>query len=84
MASPGSSGTETGAGTAGLHSNGMVFAAQGVSDGEAAHGGFHWVAVGAQLSATLDTTGTNGFGGCGESAANEGALLAELRSGCER
>jgi hypothetical protein len=62
---------ETAAGTAGLHSNGMVFAAQGVSDGEAAHGGFHWVAVGAQLSATLDTSGTNGFGGCGESAANE-------------
>jgi hypothetical protein len=62
---------ETDAGTAGLHTNGMVFAAQGVSDGEAAHGGFHWVAVGAQLSATLDTTGTNGFGGCAESAANE-------------
>ena len=62
---------ETGAGTPGLHSNGMVFAAQGVSDGEATHGGFHWVAVGAQLSATLDTSGTNGFGGCGESAANE-------------
>jgi hypothetical protein len=62
---------ETGAGTAGLHSNGMVFAAQGVSDGEVAHGGFHWVAVGSQLNATLDTSGTNGFGGCGESAANE-------------
>ncbi len=62
---------ETGAGTAGLHSNGMVFAAQGVSDGEVAHGGFHWVAVGSQLNATLDTNGTNGFGGCGESAANE-------------
>ncbi|MGA7703592.1 MAG: hypothetical protein WB998_01730 [Solirubrobacteraceae bacterium] len=62
---------ETGAGTAGLHSNEMVFAAQGVSDGEAAHGGFHWVAVGSQLNATLDTTGTNGFGGCDQSAANE-------------
>jgi hypothetical protein len=62
---------EIDAGTAGLHANGMVFAAQGVGDGEAAHGGFHWVAVGAQLSATLDTTGTNGFGGCAESAANE-------------
>lgn len=62
---------ETGTGTAGLHTNSMVFAAQGINDGEAAHGGFHWVAVGTQLSATLDATGTNGFGGCGESAANE-------------
>jgi hypothetical protein len=28
----------------------------------AADGGFHWVAVGSDLSATLDTTGANLFG----------------------
>ena len=33
----------------------------------AANGGFHWVAVGSQGSATLDTTGNNHFGGCAAS-----------------
>ena len=54
----------------GLHDNEMVFAAKAVSDGTA-DGGFHWVAVGSQLSATLDKTGTNGFGSCADSAINE-------------
>jgi hypothetical protein len=53
--------------TAGLHANELVFAAKAISDGVAANGGFHWVAVGSQLSATLDTTNT-----CGASATNEG------------
>jgi hypothetical protein len=54
------------------HINEMVFAAKGVSDGVAANGGFHWVAVGSQASATLDTTGTNHFGGCAASDTAEG------------
>jgi hypothetical protein len=58
-------------GIGGLHNNEMVFAAKGIPDAEAGHGGFHWVAVGSQLSATLDTTGTNKFGACAESATNE-------------
>jgi hypothetical protein len=57
---------------AGLHANEMVFAAKGISDGVTANGGFHWVSVGSQLSATLDTTGANAFGTCAASAANEG------------
>jgi hypothetical protein len=48
------------------HSNEMVFAAKGVADGTA-DGGFHWVAVGSQGSATLDRSGTNHFGGCAAS-----------------
>jgi hypothetical protein len=52
--------------TAGLHTNELVFAAKGVADG-AADGGFHWVAVGSQLSATLDTTDA-----CAASAGSEG------------
>lgn len=55
----------------GLQNNEMVFAAKGINDGVAANGGFHWVAVGNQLSATLDTSGTNGSGTCASSAANE-------------
>jgi hypothetical protein len=53
--------------TVGLHANDLVFAAKAISDGVTANGGFHWVAVGNQLSATLDATNT-----CGASAANEG------------
>jgi hypothetical protein len=49
------------------HNNEMVFAAKGVRDGVAANGGFHWVAVGSQASATLDATGANRFGGCAAS-----------------
>ncbi len=49
------------------HNNEMVFAAKGVGDGVAANGGFHWVAVGSQGSATLDATGANHFGGCAAS-----------------
>jgi hypothetical protein len=55
-----------------LHNNEMVFAAKGIKDELAANGGFLRVAVGNQLSATLDISGTtNKFGGCAESAANE-------------
>jgi hypothetical protein len=53
-----------------LHENAMVFAAKGVKD-ESAEGGFHWVAVGSLLSATLDTSGKAGFGACTESSINE-------------
>jgi hypothetical protein len=64
---------ETGSTTlSGLHTNEMVFAAKGVSDGVTANGGFHWVAVGNALQGTLDTTGTNGFGTCAASSENEG------------
>ena len=56
----------------GLHTRELVFAAKGVSDGVAANGGFHWVAVGSQLQGTLDTTGTHGFGTCAASVTNEG------------
>ena len=59
------------------HDNEMVFAAKGVGDGVAANGGFHWVAVGSQASATLDATGTNQFGGCAASDTAEAAVLAE-------
>jgi hypothetical protein len=55
----------------GLHTNNMVFAAKGVSDGVTANGGFHWVAVGNSLAQTLDTSGTNKFGACADSAGNE-------------
>jgi hypothetical protein len=55
-------------GVAGLHDNGMVFAAKGVSDASA-NGGFHWTVVGSALSATLDTTGT--YGACAQAALNE-------------
>jgi hypothetical protein len=55
----------------GLQNNEMVFAAKGIPDGVAANGGFHWVAVGNQLSGTLDTSGTHGFGACAESATTE-------------
>jgi hypothetical protein len=60
--------TETGVTNTGIsgltHTNGMVFAAEGISDGLSSNGGFHWVAVGNQLQGTLDTTGGNGFGPC--------------------
>jgi hypothetical protein len=55
----------------GLHTNEMVFAAKGVSDAIAANGGFHWVAVGRALSATLDRTATHGFGACAASGSSE-------------
>jgi hypothetical protein len=55
----------------GLNNNEMVFAAKGVSDGVGANGGFHWVAVGNALQATLDKSGPNKFGNCVASAANE-------------
>ena len=51
----GSSGTRKARGGIGLHENEMVFAAKGVSDGDGANGGFHWVVVGSGLSGTLDT-----------------------------
>ena len=55
----------------GLQNNEMVFAAKGIPDGVAGNGGFHWVAVGNQLSGTLDTSGTHGSGACAESATTE-------------
>jgi hypothetical protein len=55
----------------GLQSNEMVFAAKGIPDGVAGNGGFHWMVVGNQLSATLDTSGTHGFGACAQSATTE-------------
>jgi hypothetical protein len=55
----------------GLHENEMVFAAKGVSDGVAANGGFHWVAVGQAFSGPLDTSGPKQLGPCGESAPAE-------------
>ena len=62
----------TSSGISGLsHNNELVFAAKGIGDGVAANGGFHWVAVGSQLSATLDATGTNHFGTCAASNQNE-------------
>jgi hypothetical protein len=57
------------------HNNELVFAAKGVADGVAANGGFHWVAVGSQGSATLDATAndnTNHFGACAASDTAEG------------
>ncbi|HEX3735868.1 MAG TPA: hypothetical protein VHU86_12040 [Solirubrobacterales bacterium] len=63
---------ESGISASGLLENELVFAAKGGADG-AAIGGFHWEAVGSQLSGKLDTTGTHGFGKCGESTASEGA-----------
>jgi hypothetical protein len=55
----------------GLRNNDMVFAAKGISDGVAANGGFHWVAVGNQLSGTLDSSGAHRFGACTVSATSE-------------
>ncbi len=57
---------ESGPSSSGLHANEMVFAAKGVSD-SSAEGGFHWQAVGNQLSGLLDTPG-NGFGACAASS----------------
>jgi hypothetical protein len=62
---------EKGPSANGLHGNEMVFAAKGVKDGEAANGGFHWVVVGQAFSGTLDTSGPNKLGPCGESAPAE-------------
>ncbi len=61
---------ETGTGTLGLNINEMVFAAEGVNDGVAANGNFHWVAVGSQLQGTLDSS-ANRFGACAASTTNE-------------
>ena len=64
-----------------LRTNEMVFAAKGVTDGEAADGGFHWVAVGNSAQGMLDTSGTapQNFGTCAAIAAIEEQLLAERR-----
>jgi hypothetical protein len=53
------------------HNNEMVFAAKGLVDAAAGHGGFNWTAVGNANSALLDASGTNHFGGCGSSDAAE-------------
>ncbi len=62
---------EQGAGTLGLRSNEMLFAAKGVSDGVSANGGFHWVVVGSGLSGELNTEGVNKLGPCAESTGTE-------------
>ena len=49
-----------------------VFAAKGVKDGVEANGGFHWVAVGSHETGELDSTGTDKFGPCADSAEIEG------------
>ena len=64
---------EEGASHLGLHSNAMVFAAKVVANG-GADGGFAWRAEGrdtASFDGTLDNSGTNSFGACAESSANE-------------
>jgi hypothetical protein len=66
----------------GLHNNDMVFAAKAVNDGG---GKFHWVVVGNRASDTLDSSGTNKFGGAAESATAEGdaSLNADPDAGAE-
>jgi hypothetical protein len=64
----GTTGTPSGANQ--LQSNEMVFAAKGTANA-AADGGLQYTAVGSTLSGLLDTTGANGSGTCGASAANE-------------
>ena len=66
----------------GLHNNDMVFAAKAVNDGG---GKFHWVVVGNRLSATLDNSGNNKFGGAAENATAEGdaSLNADPDAGAE-
>jgi hypothetical protein len=56
-----------------LHSNEMVFAARGITDGTAgADGQMHWQVVGQGMQGVLDATGANhGFGACGETPTNE-------------
>ena len=62
----------TNSGISGLtHNNEMVFAAKGVPDAAAGHGGFNWTAVGNTNSALLDASDTNHFGGCAASDAAE-------------
>ena len=59
----------------GLRTNQMVFASKAVANATA-DGGFQWVAVGngtAGQSNVLDLSGTNHFGPCAESQANEDA-----------
>ncbi len=62
---------ETGPSSLGLQNNELVFAAKGIADGVGANGGFHWVVVGSQATATLDRTSTHGFGGCASFASTE-------------
>lgn len=66
----------------GLHNNDMVFAAKAVNDGG---GKFHWVVVGNRLSAALDNSGNNKFGGAAENATAEGdaSLNANQDKGAE-
>jgi hypothetical protein len=56
-----------------LHSNEMVFAARGITDGTAGvDGQMHWQVVGQGAQGVLDATGANhGFGACGETPAGE-------------
>ncbi|HEY1774868.1 MAG TPA: hypothetical protein VGG41_01800, partial [Solirubrobacteraceae bacterium] len=55
-----------------LHTNEMVFAAEGVQDGSA-NGGLHWQAVGNDAQGELDTSGTapQNFGSCAADATSE-------------
>jgi hypothetical protein len=55
-----------------LHGNEMVFAAKGVKDPTPGAGGFRWEAFGSQAGGhALDVSGSNKFGKCAESAADE-------------
>ena len=67
----------------GLRSNQMVFAAKAVANA-AADGGFQWVAVGrgtAGQTNVLDNSGSNGWGPCAESQANEDACSLNVIPG---
>jgi hypothetical protein len=69
---------ETGTAGAGLQGpNGMVFAAKGISDGVAANGGFHWVAVGNGGQGNLDAS-INGAGTCASSLSVEQACSLNI------
>ena len=63
----------------GLHNNQMVFAARGDSDGLAADGGFHWVAVGNKAQFTIDTQGeVHQSGFCAEAVTIEAECSINL------
>jgi hypothetical protein len=66
-------------GLTGLHNNDMVFAARGDSDGIAANGGFHWVAVGTKSQFTINNQGeVHHSGFCAEAASIEGNCSVNL------
>ena len=71
--------SELGNSAIGLQNNQMVFAARGDSDGIAANGGFHWVAVGSKAQFTIDTQGeVHHSGFCAEAATIEAQCSINL------